>query len=105
MGVTSKQEEAEDPFGQGLTPDTHGKEVALLFKFDSGKRSFPISLTQLNEKELETLWTVLSEAFEHARPIVAERDRIAEEAAANGDDTYFRRHRVDPKISRFPGKF
>lgn len=105
MGVAQDPGELPpDPFNAGLTADSYGKNVVLLFRMNTGRNAFPVDLTALNKKELDTLEEVLKEALAHARPIVEERDRIAEEAAANGDDTYYRRHRVDPKVSRFPGK-
>lgn len=111
MVVVQSPEEAAEASGKnnelddGLVPDSYGKDIVILAKREDGRTAgLPIPLTSLTLEELNALEGVLVKAISAARPIVAERDRIAEEAANNGDDTYYRRHRSSPKVSEFPGK-
>lgn len=87
----------------GLTKETIGKDIFIHLSNASG-RAFPINLSTLTVEELNALHEVIEHAFTAARPIVEERDRIAEKAAADGNDTFHRRHRSSPKVSYFPGK-
>lgn len=73
----------------------------VLLNFTRNGISFAIPFTHFTSKELAELKKIIDHAFTLASPIVAERDRVAEEAAKNGKDYYLRRHRSDPKASYF----
>jgi hypothetical protein len=55
-------------------------------------------LTHLTSEELEATKQFMDLAFETARPIVEERDRIANEAFSRGDDSFSRVYRAVPKL-------
>lgn len=94
----------ENELDDGLTRDDHGKDIVLMLKREDNRAVLPIPLTSLTEEELDALQTFMNETIAAARPVVQQRDAIAKEAAERGEDTYFRRHRSGPVVSRFPGK-
>ena len=55
-------------------------------------------LTYLTEGELDKLREFFELAFTTAAPIVRERDRIADEALARGDDSFSRSYRRVPQL-------
>lgn len=57
-----------------------------------------LRLTSLTEKELDLLEKFLKLAFDLARPIVKERDRVAREAAESGDVSFGRTWRQEPQF-------
>lgn len=88
----------------GLTPDTYGKDIVLMLRSDQGRAVLPVALTSMTAEELNAFEEFMTTAIAAAKPIVTRRDEIAEEAAASGNDSYFRRHRQSPVVSHFPGK-
>lgn len=63
-----------------------------------GARSHNLNLTNLTVAELDTWKKLVDLAYEKARPTCVERDRIAAEAYANGDDSYVRSYRREPSF-------
>lgn len=68
-------------------------------------RPVNIHLTGLTEAELECTYELIKMAFDLARPIVLERDRKADEAYANGDDSFSRSYRQLPQFVVREGAF
>lgn len=55
-------------------------------------------LTNLTVEELHKMKEFFDLAFELALPVAAERDRIADESAGNGDDSVYRAYRRAPSL-------
>jgi len=77
-----------------------GDDVVLCFPKKSYRRNTgpAISLTNLTYLELQTLRKLFDLAFEWAEPIVQERDRVAQDAFDQGDDSFERLYRRVPNL-------
>ena len=76
-----------------------GKDVAIVLP----RRFYPkmgpiISLANLTEAELDTLKELFDLAFELAKPIVQERDRVAQDEFDKGNDSFDRLYRRVPTL-------
>lgn len=91
-----------DPLYDGSAPE-EGDEIVIIFAH-VGSKGLALQLSQMTTKELDGVKQLIDFAFERARTVTSERDKIAAGAAANGDDSYLRRHRPGPSISIRPGK-
>lgn len=92
-----------DPLYDGRAPE-EGDEIVLLVGNIYGGKSVALYLSQMTTEELDALKQILNLAYERARVVTSERDRVAAEAAHNGDDSYIRRHRASPAVVIRPGK-
>jgi hypothetical protein len=72
--------------------------ITLLLSQGSGKVPFRINLGSFTEKELDYFEEFITLAIRLARPTVIERDRVAQAALEQGDDSYGRVYRQDPKL-------
>jgi hypothetical protein len=81
------------------TPVEPGDNIVIAF--DSGYKKFAVNLSAMTTEELLMWQQAIGIAIEWAAPIVQERDRVAREAADNGNDIFYRRHRAAPKLSVF----
>jgi hypothetical protein len=75
-----------------------GDNVHLVVNPRKSRHSSVIMLTNLNEKELDTLQELINLAFEWARPVVQLRDREARERMESGDDIDSRNYRQVPQL-------
>jgi len=84
---------SEDPeSGVGVGP-----EIVLVV------RAFPrsyvyLNLSNMNHIELEALKEIFTTAIDWAEPICIARDKEAEDAAREGDDSYIRNYRPIPQL-------
>jgi len=62
------------------------------------KTGLLIDLGQLTAAELEVFEKIVNLAIEKARPVAAARDAIAREAEENGDYSFARSNRSDPRL-------
>lgn len=92
-----------DPLYDGRAIET-GDEIILLMGNIYGGKSIAVYLSQMTTEELDAWKQILNLAYERAREITSERDRVAAEAAHNGDDSYIRRHRASPAVVIRPRK-
>lgn len=74
-------------YGEDVSISLYGKSVR-----------FQLPLTTLTSEELAACKQIFDMAFANAQPIVAERDRIAQEALDEGDDSYSRIYRAVPTL-------
>lgn len=91
--------------------DTSAKDIAddspeepgdnIILSFDNSYKKLGLNLTKYTKDELDKLKEIIDLAFDLAEPIVLGRDRVAEEAAQNGEDIFYRRHRSAPSFSVF----
>lgn len=81
------------------TPNEPGENIVI--SFDNGYKKYGINLSDFTEEELLAWWQAVGVAVSWALPIVKNRDRVAREAAENGNDIFYRRHRPAPKLSIF----
>jgi len=81
-----------------------GPTTLLSVKFGIMSPGALIDLSRFTEAELDCFKTIINEAIERARPAVQLRDNLAKEAEANGDYSYERSHRPDPKLVIQPRK-
>lgn len=72
-----------------------------MVKFTINRPVGALDLTVMTEAELDALALWFQETIEMARPVVQELDRLATEAAAQGDNSYKRLWRPDPRYNRF----
>jgi hypothetical protein len=72
--------------------------TVLLYLPLPGRRSLSYNLTALTTEELDKLEELFNLLITEARPIVAERDRIAHEALESGDDSHVRIYRAVPRL-------
>lgn len=86
----------------GWTPE-EGLNVLLSLKSGTKSRIL-INLTYLTEAELDVLKEFVVSAIEDARPSVQRRDAVAKEAEANGDYSFARSNRSDPKVTGRKGQ-
>lgn len=63
-----------------------------------GRAPLRFNLTAMTEAELKVLQKFWNMAFEMALPACRERDRIAQEAWDEGDDSHIRMYRDDPVL-------
>jgi hypothetical protein len=84
------------------TPNEDGDEIIL--SFDNGHKKYGLNLSGYTEEELLLFKQILEIALKTAMPIVRDRDRVAREAAENGNDIFYRRHRGTPNLSIIPRK-
>lgn len=75
-----------------------GPTFALVFQFPKVRYPISISLGVMTVHEVKALQAFLNAAFELAEPIATERDRKAEDAYQNGDDSYTRLYRQLPQL-------
>jgi hypothetical protein len=81
--------------------EDHDKELGpniVLYIPVPGRRPTTINLTAMTLPELEAVKEFLDFIIEEARPVVAERDRIANEAYEQGDDSFVRVYRDAPQL-------
>lgn len=62
-----------------------------------------IMLSNLTVEELNSLRELVNMAIDLALPVAAERDRIADVAAREGDDSNYRAYRRAPQLVKFEG--
>jgi hypothetical protein len=74
-----------------------GDDITLTFS--ARNRKVTVTTTALTLPELEALRDSINCAIENSRPIVEERDKIAKEALASGDDSYRRSYRAAPMFN------
>lgn len=78
--------------------------VTLYLSEGVGKPPFRIGLASLTEEELDLFEEFILMALKMARPVVQVRDRIAREAFEDGDDSFSRIYRQQPKLIVRPKK-
>jgi hypothetical protein len=88
--VNERDEGSADPAAD-TTPT-----IVLFFKV--GAKAVYLDLTVLTAEELAASKKLIDLAFDEAKPVCEERDRMAEEAMANGDDTHARAYRAVPQF-------
>lgn len=66
--------------------------------FSSARRNIDYYLTSLTEDELDSIKSMFEFALELAYPIVRERDRMAQDAFSDGDDSFSRIYRQSPQF-------
>lgn len=81
-----------------------GMSVSLLISSQFEHRNIKLIPTNLTGDELDALEKVLLHAIALARPTVELRDKLAEEALKNGDDSNERIYRGVPTFVVRPGK-
>jgi len=90
-----------DPGGDtdqpGKTEPDSGPTIRLYVPRPNA-RDFSLNITALTEEELLAFEEFMAFLFELAKPVVRERDRIASEALADGDDSYTRVYRQAPQF-------
>lgn len=72
--------------------------VTVLLSEGVGRAPFRVGLARFTEQELDLFEEFITLAIKMARPVVLERDRIAAEAFEEGDDSFSRVYRQDPKL-------
>lgn len=90
------QEDGAEPEEDWLKPES-GPTIRIIIARNVG-RPISLNLTALTLGELEYFRRIWNLAIDMAEPIVAMRDREAQEAYANGDDTYSRSYRPVPQF-------
>ena len=80
-----------------VNPTMKSPDVKLIHPFPRG-RGVTFNLTALTEQELDAFESLVRTAIDWARPIVRERDKDAEQAFANGDDSMPRVYRQVPQL-------
>ena len=90
-------EEAETPEDKAIMEDS---EIGTNYRltFTSNRRSIDYYLTSLTEAELDAIRGIFEFAFELAYPIARERDRMAQDAFTDGDDSFTRIYRPAPQF-------
>jgi DNA gyrase/topoisomerase IV subunit A len=83
-----------------IEDDTLPEEgLDFVITFARNKTSFSINLSEFTTEELDAFVTSVNFAVNEARPVTELRDKIAKEAADNGDSVYYRSLRAAPKVS------
>lgn len=80
------------------TEGESGSDVVLFAPRPGKILDFAINLTNLTEPELNALEELFKTAFDWARPVVVQRDKEAENAWNDGDDSYTRSYRSLPTV-------
>jgi hypothetical protein len=75
-----------------------GPDVVLFLPRPGRIPDVAINLTNLTEPELTALSDLFEAAFIWARPVVRQRDKEADDAWQNGDDSYSRSYRPLPTV-------
>lgn len=75
-----------------------GNSISLHIRTPGSRYPCRLNLTGCTEEELATLKTVIDMAFELAKPTTKLRDRIAQDAYDNGDDSFERVYRQLPLL-------
>lgn len=78
------------------TPE-YGQDIQL-YMVKPGRPPLAMILTRLTGPELDAVEKILQLVVEYARPIVKRRDKEAQDAWANGDDTFRRIYRRAPEL-------
>lgn len=76
----------------------HGSDVVLHMPRPGKIPDLAIPLTNLTIQELDELQAMFNTAFEWARPVVQQRDKEAEDAWNEGDDSHSRNYRPLPTV-------
>lgn len=76
----------------------HGSDVVLYHPRPGKQPDVAIKLSSLTMPELEALREIFVTAFEWAKPVVERRDKEAEDAWNQGDDTHTRNYRPLPTV-------
>jgi hypothetical protein len=87
-----------------LWKEEEGLVTLLGIRTGSKGTGVVIDLTHLTEAELDALKEFVIEAIERSRPSVQKRDATAREAEANGDYSFERSNRANPKLVIQPRK-
>jgi hypothetical protein len=77
--------------------ESYGDSVILVIPRPSGRPVF-LNLTNLTSQELSLMKQFFDTVFDLAEPLCAERDRIAQNAFDNGDDSHIRLYRSVPDL-------
>ena len=88
-----KQQEEED-----VAEDKERGPTYLLVIPRPNARPVKLNITALTLEELELTRQFFNRLFDLAEPIVKHRDKVAEDAAAEGDDSYARIYRQVPQF-------
>jgi hypothetical protein len=75
----------------------YGDTLRLLITTTTTGRPFSLNITAMTHDELVAFRDLINLTLEKAEPIVLERDRRAQEAYANGDDSFTRSYRQPPQ--------
>lgn len=86
-----------DRSGQFDTERQYGYNLQLLIPI-LHRKPLTINLTSLTIEELEMTRQFFNTAFDMAEPVVRLRDQVAEDAFANGDDSFARSYRPVPQL-------
>jgi hypothetical protein len=90
--------DGERPKGEGSVPGW-GISHMLTFIYKRGKNAAPsIELTEMTVEELDAVKKMFDTVFAEAREVCAHRDRLAQEAFEDGDDSHFRLYRRVPDV-------
>jgi hypothetical protein len=76
----------------------HGQDVVLYHPKPGRLPDVAIKLTDLTEPELLAMKELFDSAFEWALPVVTRRDKEAEDAWNEGDDSHVRNYRPAPTV-------
>lgn len=86
-------------FSRNKTADRDNTpNVTILYGSNNPKYPYSHVLSTMTTPELHLYSELINLAIEMARPVVAERDRIAAEANEEGDDSYSRIYRQKPQL-------
>lgn len=80
------------------SPEGEVGEDHILTFVHPNRRPLAVNLTGLTEEELNAVQMFLNRAFEQARPIIQERDKVADDAFDQGDDSFVRNYRRPPEL-------
>jgi hypothetical protein len=89
--------DTDDPLYDGRTAEA-GDEIIVIQSSVYGARTLALKLSQMTTEELDSWKQLMDLAYDRARVVTVERDAIAAKAAADGDDSYIRRHRPSPTV-------
>ena len=62
------------------------------------KKGLTWNISGMTLEELEVTRQFFNYLFDTAEPVIRERDRVAEDAFARGDDSYIRSYRLTPEL-------
>jgi hypothetical protein len=98
MSVSEYDEVVEDEEGGEKPNDLRpGKSISVLMGTNFGNRAgLKWILTNFTHAELMAVREIFNLACDLAEPVVLERDRLAQEAFENGDDSHARVYRSPP---------
>jgi hypothetical protein len=90
-----EQYDEENDITMGSEP---GVSYLVMIQVKGRRRPIFWNLSAMTEQELEVTRQFFNNAFDLAEPVARERDKVAADAFANGDDSYHRIYRQVPQF-------